>query len=212
MMGEIVTELKERLAQGPLRIGQIVCRSDFSIRHDSDTDETQGPIFMNPYQASEIAKYDDEGNFRPLKTAPNLRRGWRLELGTLEEMRMAIDFFYPLALSAILAFRRKSLPVSSLRDVLARQTGMYAVTKKVTDEEADTIVRKLCNSESGCLRHVLWRISSDRPSSLSEDGRDIRTDTSEVPLLCPEACCLIVAETRTVVKARPATVEPSSQM
>ena len=56
------------------------------------------PICKNsriPEDAIEIAKHDDAGNYRPLKTAPNLRHGWRLELETLEDLRRALDYFYP---------------------------------------------------------------------------------------------------------------------
>lgn len=203
MGSEINDDLTRRLATGSLQIGQILCSPDFSICHADDEGKACVEIYTDPYQAGEISKYDPEGNYRPLKTAPNLRQGWRLKLASIEEVRLAIDLIYPLALPAILAFGKNALPVSSLRSVLDRQTGMYAVTKKLSDEEADEVVQRLCNSLTGCLRHVLWTISEGRPSPFTEGRDDIPQSPQKIPLLCPEACCLVVAEARSVVKKRP---------
>jgi len=69
--------------------------------------------------------YADSGEFRPLKTAPNLRRGWRLNVANLEELRRSLDYFYPAMLGVRSSYAHGSLPTVPLRKTLARQTGMY---------------------------------------------------------------------------------------
>ncbi len=76
----------------------------------------------------EIARFDDEGKYRPLKTAPNLRHGWRLLLRDADEVRQAIDFFYPGRIAVWLAYTEGRLNCTSLRATLERQTGMYRVS------------------------------------------------------------------------------------
>ena len=64
---------------------------------DARDDETLDTLksFRSAEDAIDIAKYDDAGNYRPLKTSPDLRHGWRLELDSVEELRRALDYFYP---------------------------------------------------------------------------------------------------------------------
>ena len=57
-----------------------------SLLHRDDESLDQLQTYQDAENAIEIAKYDDAGNYRPLKTAPNLRHGWRLELATVEEL------------------------------------------------------------------------------------------------------------------------------
>ena len=47
--------------------------------------------------------------YRPLKTAPNLRHGWRLEVANLAELRLALDLFYPGRLAALAAWEAHRL-------------------------------------------------------------------------------------------------------
>src|ERR1700751_3322234 len=67
----------------------------FLLFHRTDEGLSGLQVFRNPEDAVEIARYDDAGNYRPLKTAPNLRHGWQLEIPTVEEIRRALDYFYP---------------------------------------------------------------------------------------------------------------------
>ena len=53
----------------------------------------------------EIAKDDHAGNYRPLKMAPNLRHGWRLERETLDDLRRSLDYFYPGRLAVFAAWK-----------------------------------------------------------------------------------------------------------
>src|SRR5262245_10814308 len=80
------------------RFGQVLIRkidSGFVLCHRDDENARGLKIFRMPEDAIEIARYDDAGNYRPLKTAPNLRHGWRLEVVDLGELRRALDYFYP---------------------------------------------------------------------------------------------------------------------
>src|SRR5881394_1871923 len=81
------------------RFGQILIQSTgsggFVLCHRDDENSRGLEIFKKPEDALRIARSDDAGKYRPLKTAPNLRHGWRLEIDTLEELQRALDYFYP---------------------------------------------------------------------------------------------------------------------
>src|SRR5437879_12723015 len=73
------------------RFGQILIQSTgsggFVLCHRDDENSRGLEIFKKPEDALRIARSDDAGKYRPLKTAPNLRRGWRLEVVDLGELR-----------------------------------------------------------------------------------------------------------------------------
>jgi sirohydrochlorin cobaltochelatase len=85
-----------------------------------------------------------------------------------------------------------------LRETLGRQTGMYRVTQKVTDSQARSTIDAFC---AGCLKHRLWEISGSNPEPLEPTP-------GELPLICHEACNLLIGEIRKVVKNAPAS-EPA---
>ena len=207
-------------------VGQILVRKTsaggFSLSHRDEEAADQLKIFRAPEDAVEIAKYDDAGNYRPLKTAPNLRRGWRLELETLEDLRHALDYFYPGRLAMFAAWKSHKLQTTPLRETLDRQSGMYRVAAKISDSQIDNLVGNFCRSNGGCLRTILWkrdasgaiastklpkekfdpasdqaRVCSRRPAG---DARASHSEVATIPLLCQEACNLLVAECRKVVK------------
>jgi sirohydrochlorin cobaltochelatase len=200
MPGEIRDFLANFLRRGACLIGQVRVGLDYSLRHSEDTGGAPLDIFSDPHDAIEIAKYDDAGKYRPLKTAPNLRHGWLLRLKNLDEVVLALDFLYPAALGTAWAFSRGELKVVNLRETLARQTGMYAIVKKITDAQAESVVTNTCNHQSGCMRHILWMVSPGRPTSLTRRKSDVPSSENEVPLLCSEACNLLVAAGRKSVK------------
>src|SRR5207302_4567700 len=117
---------------GVRQIGEIVNRGQFELMHYADAERADLQLFNNVNDAREIAKCDEAGNFRPLKTAPNLRRGWKLMLREVREVREALDFFYPAMLGVLHAHERRVLAPVDLRETLNRQSGMYAVTKKIS--------------------------------------------------------------------------------
>jgi sirohydrochlorin cobaltochelatase len=201
----IAAYLARKLTNGPLRVGQILVHPDFVLHHVEDERGWELERWTEPEVAADLARWNEARGFRPLKSAPDLRRGWMMELLALSEVRIALDLFYPAALGNALAFERGELQVTDLRMALGRQTGMYAVTKKITDEEADACVRTVCDG-TRCLNHILWNREPGHPTPRTV-GRDV-PGADALPLLCTEACPLLVGAARSAVKGRPS---PASQ-
>ncbi len=234
MTQSITRALAAWLAAGETRIGEIVVIGQYELVHHLDINVPSLALHTHPQAARDIALYDAGGNYRPLKTAPNLRRGWRLTLSTIEELHEALDAFYPAMLAARLAFQQGRLTVTPLRDTLNRQSGMYAVTKRITDSQADALIGSFCRTEGGCLKTILWPIApgvpitslppekfdpspgSDTAGSDGKNERDANPAPPSAfslqplafPLLCSEACNLLVAQARETVKQPPASPAP----
>ena len=85
-MADSIDEIFNGLS-APFYFGQIVVTkkegAGFALLHRDDASLDRLQRYREAKDAIEIAKYDNAGNYRPLKTAPNLRRGWRLELATV---------------------------------------------------------------------------------------------------------------------------------
>jgi sirohydrochlorin cobaltochelatase len=212
--------LGDWLASGARGIGQVLIvriGAGFALCHRDDEASIEREVFHSPNDAFEIARFDDAGRYRPLKTAPNLRHGWRLELADVPALRLAVDGFYPGRLAILAAWEANRLATTSLRATLNRQSGMYRVAAAISDQQIDGLVGRFCRSqggEPGCLRTILWTRDETkaRPSlrlpldkfiaPLDQTGRG----ENVLPLLCQEACALLVAEARKVVKDR----QPSS--
>ncbi len=216
--------LAELLAAGYHFIGQVTISpadgGGYGLRHRDDAARPAETLerFTRPEDAEEIARYDDDAAYRPLKTAPNLRHGWRLELGDLPALRLALECFYPGRVSAFLQWRKQRLPVTSLRETLSRQTGMYRITQKITNGQAVEMVGRFCRSDGGCARTILWRVGPEPDTapltSLPPEKFDPARDQilaghgqpaagvghGCLPMFCQEACNLLVAEARSVVK------------
>jgi sirohydrochlorin cobaltochelatase len=204
--------LGDWLAKGSRCIGQIAIEfgedGTSLLSHREDRGRTDLVLSERADDAADLARFDDAGNYRPLKTAPTLRHGWELRMAGLAELRLALDLFYPGRLAAFMAFERDELVATPLRATLERQTGMYRIAAQIGEEQADELVGRFCASNGGCLRTILWRRDAGGtvPSTgLPPTKFDPRHDQAGgadpvVPLLCQEACNLLVAEARAVVQ------------
>src|SRR5438128_11304757 len=118
MPGTIEEALTDALRDCRL-IGQIAIQKTdrgFTLFHRDDGSADRLQIFRRPDDALEIARYDDAGNYRPLKTAPNLRHGWRLEVVDPGELRRALDHFYPGRLAMLAGWQNNRLTTTPLRE------------------------------------------------------------------------------------------------
>jgi sirohydrochlorin cobaltochelatase len=200
------------LENGLVGIGEIAIelRADgtFDLTHRDDVTRSNLTSHEGPEAALELARFDDGGNYRPLKTAPTLRQGWRLRVETIAGLWLALDHFYPGRLAALLVLETGDLATTSLRDTLERQSGMYRIAAQIGDEQVNELVGNFCRSDGGCLRTILWRrdrrgrVPSTRLPSEKFDPAFDQTGAGRpvIPLLCQEACNLLVAEARRVVQ------------
>src|SRR5439155_17335819 len=164
-MQNCIERCLEPMLTAPFYFGQILVRKtstgEFVLSHRDQEAAHASQLFRNAENTIEIAKYDNTRNYRPLKTAPNLRHGWRLELDTLEELQRALDYFYPGRLAVFNAWKKGRLQTTPLRETLDRQSGMYRVAARISDSQINDLVAGFCRSNGGCLRTILWKRYAD---------------------------------------------------
>jgi len=204
-MRDTTREFESWLNAGGKRVGQVIVSAagaGWELRHGDDAGRDDLETFSKWQDARALANLDDGGAFRPLKTAPSLRHGWRLVLPDAHAVRLAIEYFYPAMPGVWIARRLGEVVPVDLRETLGRQTGMYRITQKLTDEQAQRLVAKTCRSNGGCLKTILWRISAgvSVPLLPPEKFREEATPADSLPLLCQEACNILVAAARKMVK------------
>ena len=191
-----LTAFTHWLKNGGAVVGQIAIArigERWELRHADDTSELQ--THTRWQDARSLATLTDAGAFRPIKTTRDLRHGWRLVLSTVAEVVRALDYFYPAMLGLWNADTRGELTATDLRETLARQTGMYRITQKLTDEQAQQLIAKHC---AGCMKTMLWKIAPEQPITSLPPEKHQR---AAFPLLCREACNYLVGHARSVVKA-----------
>jgi sirohydrochlorin cobaltochelatase len=215
-MPDLIERVLDASLTDEFTFGQILVRktaTGFVLSHRDDEFQKDLRPSSNAEDAIEIARYEDAGKYRPLKTAPNLRHGWRLELKTLAKLKRALDCFYPGRLAVFLAWKTGRLQTTSLRETLNRQSGMYRAAAKISDDQINDVVGGFCRSDGGCLRTILWTRNKDgaiASTKLQKEKFDPDFDQAStspgsttpvtVPLLCQEACNLLIAECRKTVK------------
>jgi sirohydrochlorin cobaltochelatase len=214
----ISDELARLIREGYHALGELeftASSSGYQLYHCADRNSlSEAQVYHSAEDARQIVKYDGSGAYRALKGAPNLHRRWILKLANINDLKRALDYFYPGALATWLAYRaRKAQPVC-LRQTLNRQTGMYRITRKLTDDQAQSLVKETCRSDGRCLRTILWGIEPEQPpdflpSSKSDPAIDqTGQGRTAIPFLCLEACNLLVAAARTTVKKSSSVLSP----
>ena len=177
----------------------------FEIRHASDFDiplSSLAPVASDPYAAREIAQTTETGEHRPLKTAPNLRRGWALMDLDPRALWIALDYLYPACALHWHAGEEQALRVTHWRDVAERQSGIYSSVKLLADDAVRNTVRACCGS-AVCLRQVAWQIDERTPLALAPEA-----DPEGARVPCPEACSLFISFARKVLALERAPREP----
>ncbi|MBL9174111.1 MAG: hypothetical protein JNL10_11295 [Verrucomicrobiales bacterium] len=174
-----------------LRLAEIVIRRrppGFLLCHHEDVRATEELLLvLEPEALREWSQTDARGMFRPNRTAPGLRRGWKCLPLTGAALEVALDGLYPGAIADWYSVQSKTATVTSFREFVGRQTGIYRRVSELDDAHALRIVQAGC--ESGvCLRRRLWTVAD-----LPTDGIG---EKSEVP--CLEPCALLLEFARRV--------------
>jgi hypothetical protein len=180
---------------GQLRVTATVdetgCRR-YDLRHvdDADADPADLDDHDDPLDARALAKHDDRERYRPLKTAPTLRTGWRFPDLDAADLVTAVEYFYPATVANWHRERQGDLDVSHWRDTVDRQTGIYGVVStwdRGEGYEHVNWVAEACCDDSQCLKRREWQY--DDETDLDVDGGD-----GEFP--CREPCSLVISAAR----------------
>ena len=152
-------------------------------------------------EAREMALTDEAGNFRGLKTAPTLRRGWSLVVPG-SEIAAALDAIYPGAPGLWRHFKAGTLKPVPLRETLGRQTGMYRFANTISDNDVERMVACVCDAKTKCLRRITWKLTdSEPPASPPPDKLPPVTPADDNPaLICVEACTYLVSAAREIAR------------
>jgi hypothetical protein len=160
----------------------------FEIRHaaDRDANPLRGVSLL---ELRGIAQFTERRAFRPLKSAPNLQRGWQFLAGNHTELDEALRHLYPGAVADWFAAQQPAPPITHYRDFTGRQTGMYRITAMLSDEQAAEVARACCHRRF-CLKQRLWTVKGSPPDAAAEK--------SLIP--CLEPCAILLEFARTVMR------------
>ena len=172
---------------------QILIRRDgerFELRHVEDryaTLESLRRVYEDDIRG--VAQFTANGAFRPLKSAPNLRTGWRYETSQNSGLEFTLNTFYPGAIADWFAVKFSGAAPTNYRQFTNRQTGMYRITAMLTDEQAAPMIRACCHKKF-CLKQRLWTVNGLETDSLAEK--------SLVP--CLEPCGILLEFARKAMR------------
>lgn len=200
----LVPWLQGKLFGGTLRIGQVQVTGNgrgFELRHLADEGTGNLTVYEGWQAARDLCKLDAEGQFRAWKTAPNLKRGWQLNVPDIESVRLALDIFYPAAIGLAKQEEEGLLRPVQLRENLARQTGMYRFANGIRDDQANEMVVRCCDTQTKCLRRITWGITPDLPLGSGAESKVSKQEAPGcLPLLCVEVCPHLVGEARKIAR------------
>ena len=183
------------VAIGPeLTLAQVLIRrvgTGYELHHIDDRDVSADSLKeLTLPEARVWAQFNAAGEFRPLKSAPDLRRGWSLFAASDAELETALTHLYPGAVADWFAARSANPPVTDYRAYTGRQSGMYRITTMLSDAQVAEVIHAVCD-KSHCLKRRLWIVPgtpSDAPAA-----------KSIIP--CLEPCAVLMESARKALRA-----------
>jgi sirohydrochlorin cobaltochelatase len=181
-------------AEGPRTFLETVGWADgaghFEVRHGRDLGAPVEALrtYTDPTAAHEVASVTEEGRPRPLRTSPDLQRGWRFAGLDEEGLWELYANLYPAAPVHAFLHRREELRTVPFEVTAGRQTGMYAGVGRLHGTALAALVRERCGF--GCQRVPIWRPSAAGADPFSERVR------SDPYVVCDQPCSLLIAAAR----------------
>lgn len=172
-------------------LGQVlIIRSDpgFQLSHEADAERIGDCENISLEGLREIAQHTLTGAYRPLKAAPSLRSGWSCQVNSPPELETALNHLYPGAIADWHA-SKNGFSATNYREYTNRQTGMYRITTRPSDDEVTEITHTCC-AKQFCLKQRLWTIT-DKDESPPHDSKQIP---------CLEPCALLLEFARKAVR------------
>ena len=164
----------------------------YELRHDEDVDRDRDELdtHEDPLDARSLVKTDDDGRYRPLKTAPSLPHGWAFVNLDGRACAETVEYVYPATIANWYLERQGDLDVDHWRDAVARQSGIYGVVKtwdRGEGYEHVNWVAEACCDDSQCVKRREWEYG---------DETDLDVDGGDGVFPCREPCSLVIAAAR----------------
>lgn len=183
-----VAQLGEELVLAQVLIQR--AGAGFALRHVADRDAAAESLrVLTLDEARALAQITACGAFRPLRSAPTLRSGWRLLAAGESALGRALELLYPGAVADWFAAQSPPPPVTHYREFTGRQSGMYRITTMLTDTQAELMTRACCHSTQ-CLKRRLWTVPGLAPDAAAEK--------SLIP--CLEPCAVLLEFARKAMR------------
>lgn len=159
------------------------------LRHAEDAAVDASALSPLPVESlREMARHDAQGGFRPLKSAPTLRRGWRCGVSSAAELERALEHLHPGGLADWAAVQAGTARAVPFREFAGRQSGIYACVR----EAGDDLVRDVACAGCGpgaCVKRRMWEVPG-----MPSDG----VDKGALP--CLEPCAVLLEFVRRAVR------------
>jgi len=189
---EAFTAWVEEAGSGGRVFGQVRVKGagegGYVLHHAEDEGVSGLVVHEDPRAAREISKTTEAGEYRPLKSSPNLGRGWELRLSEARELAVAMNLLYPAGIVHWHLHREGRLQITSYRENAARQSGIYKRVQRLSDEGVQDAARACCE-DAVCLKKTLWDVGEETPLAM---------DRGEGEIPCPEPCSVFVSFARRV--------------
>lgn len=166
--GELSPALRHCLARSPdgFRLGLVqVQRVGDRYRLVHREDARQDPATLRRVEVGALrglAQFTADGEYRPLKSAPTLVRGWEAWAEGPLELEAALEELHPGGLADWHAWASGMPFESSLRPAASRQTGRYRRIRDLDDAALREGVRSCCNPER-CVKERAWTVADEAP-------------------------------------------------
>ncbi len=121
---------------------------------------------FQPLTVAELREWGDRtehGGFRALRSAPNLRRGWRCEVSGLASLEDALNRLYPGSVADWWAWEKQGAAATTgFREFVGRQTGMYRAAQGLSQQGAEDMTYACCGL-GYCYKWRAWTVDSLGP-------------------------------------------------
>ena len=164
----------------------------YDVRHADDAGVPVDELDAHeePLDARDLVTYDEQGRYRPLKTAPSLAGGWVFpDLGPRDAYE-AVETIYPATVANWHREREGELDVNHWSETMERQSGIYGVVKtwdRGEGHEHVDWVAEACCDDSQCLKRREWEY---------DDETDLDVDGGDGVFPCREPCSVVVSAAR----------------
>ena len=192
--------LLRELGEG-LVFGQVWIQSEgptFQLRHVCDRSQPLASLrSVAAGNLRTLAQFTASGQFRPLRSSPDLQSGWVHQAADAPSLSHAIQLIYPGALADWHAAKSAAPPLTSFVEFASRQTGIYRSVSTLTENLVEDVTRACCERRV-CLKRRLWGAGA-----LPED--DIASKSS-IP--CLEPCSIHLEMSRRATRLERETLSP----